>query len=107
ARPRRRSAAPAAAPGRSERDPDLAVWRSGGAGLSAAAAAVGRRAEEEADGEQHEGQPGRVVPADRADAVSQPPAAAADRPDEELDADHVRVELRAAGGCDTASARSA
>ena len=67
-----------------------------GRGCHAPAAAVGRGAEEEADGRQQQGQPGRVVPADRPDAVPQPSAAAADRPDQEPDAHHLRVELRSA-----------
>ena len=94
----RRGAGGAAGAARTTPDaiPLSAVRRGGGPRLPAAAAAVGGRAEEEAHGRQQQGQPRRVVPADRADAVPQPSAAAADRADQEPDPDHLRVELRPA-----------
>ena len=88
--PRRRAHA------RSERHSRVAVLRGRRPRIRAAASAVGRRAEEEAHGRQQQGQPRRVVPADRPDAVPQSSAAATDRADEEPDAHHLRIELRSA-----------
>ena len=90
----RRAAAPAT-PDPNAHSP-VSVLRGRRPRLRAAAPALGGRTEEEADGRQQQGQPGRVVPADRPDAVPQSSAAPADRPDEEPDAHHLRVELRAA-----------
>src|SRR5688500_19328699 len=75
--------------------PRFELWRGCRPRLRAADAAMGGGAEEEAHGRQHERQPGRLVSADRPDAVPQPPAATSDRANEEPDADHLRVELRA------------